>query len=152
MPPTTRPKGFWGSPHADEGQWAFLHSYGRTMPAWMLPEHHPDYRPVPKVVQSKPRPKDKAFDWRSTVKPWTLAGHAARLKGHPQAKTWKGNYPDAPPSGQEGPRLPTWEADPTYLVTYPSEWDKDGVYHPRPWGSIQAGGKRVRHQGTRMAA
>lgn len=94
---------FWGSKTADEGQRGFLASYGRIMPAFMYPEHHPDYVPYkrPKLRQSAGCPGSQPFDWRKTCKPYTLAEHAARLKGLPRAETWTGNYPDAPPAGQE---------------------------------------------------
>ena len=81
-------------------------SYGDDCPAFMRPAHHPEFKPYtrPKPRRSAGCPGAEPFDWRKGCKPYTLAAHAARLKGHPNAETWRGEYPDAPPRGQEACR------------------------------------------------
>ena len=108
-------------------------SYGDTMPAFMYPEHHPDYRPykVPALRRSS-CPGAKPFDWRSVCKPYTIAGHCQRLKNHPAAQTWTGSYPDAPPTGQEG-RAPAWEPETEGQYVFPPDCGRfyQGADYPR---------------------
>lgn len=76
--------------------------YGDSMPAYMMPEHHPDYRPYvkPKVRRSG-CPGARPFDWRKGAgKRDSLTRQATRLKANPPAQTWQGDFPNAPPSGQ----------------------------------------------------
>ena len=116
-------------------------SYADVAPAWMLPETHPDYRPLPKVAHAKPRPKDKPFRWQTTCKPHTLAAHAARLKGLPPAATWTGSYLDAPASGQDGERWPAFETDKSGCYCRVPDECRGKVYVPRVWYD-PAGGKQ----------
>lgn len=71
------------------------------------------------------RPDERPFDWRATVRnPWChapgsearrravtaeLRKHVTRMRNHPPAKTWTGDHPDAPETGN-GPGTP-WPHD-----------------------------------------
>lgn len=81
-------------------------SYGDSMPAYLLPEHHPDYLPPAKAkVRRSGCPGSRPFDWRKGVgRRDSIASLCSRLKHHPQALRWTGEYSDAPPTGQE----PQW--------------------------------------------
>ncbi len=78
-------------------------SYGDSMPAYLLPEHHPDYLPPAKAkVRRSGCPGSRPFDWRKGAgRRDSITRLCSRLKHHPQALRWTGEYPEAPPTGQE---------------------------------------------------
>lgn len=149
--PTTRPD-FPQMPAGHAG------CYGDSCPAWMLPDHHPDFVPYrrPTLRRSSGCPGSAPFNWRAgSGKRDSIASQCTRLKHHPRAKTWQGSYPDAPPTGQ-GPCAdsPWLHPDKSFIVQVSrlSPQMPGVVHNPGPGGCGCYGCRRVREQTAGMTA